>query len=505
MSYVHDFERGLTHAPGLLWHTVGGFLWIHIGIVLTALFLLVFVLMLTRMPRPVSARRIKPDKKSPVRWDEVAGLDEAKAELAEVVEFLRDPTRFAKVGARVPKGVLLHGPPGTGKTLLAKAVAGESGSAFFSVSAASFVEVYSGTGAARIRALFKAARKHAPSIIFIDELDAIGQVRATSGMNREQDQTLNQLLVELDGFGTKRNVIMIASTNRLDSLDPALLRPGRFDRQAFVPPPDIAARDAILAVHTRAKPLAADVRLNVIARVSAGLSGADLENICNEAAIRAGRAERKEITASDFDEAFERVLTGVFTHRTMSESEKRAIAYHEAGHAVISHLVDRSKTIHKVTIVPRGGALGYNLILPSKDRVLVQREELIGELQMLLGGRAAEQVVLGSISTGASGDLVHATQIARSMVSDWGMGGSVTTRTLDGSGSALSEELMRLRDSQTTQLCDDAYDDALRLLAEHRPALDRLAAALLERETLDRDEILALLHDVGTTRATTAA
>ncbi len=496
MEYLNAFVSGVTHALAIFVA--------NLGVLLILLLIAVMVMILRTMPRP-SAKRIKPDAKSHVTWDHVAGLAEAKAELAEVVEFLRDPARFAKLGARVPKGVLLYGPPGTGKTLLAKAVAGESGSAFFSVSASSFVEMYSGVGASRIRALFKAARKHAPAIIFIDELDAVGQVRAASGMNREQDQTLNQLLVELDGFETKHDVILIASTNRVDALDPALLRPGRFDRQAFVPPPDLAARIAILKVHTRTKPLGDDVDLTIAARSTAGLSGADLENICNEAAIRAARDHRRSISALDFDDALERVLAGLQTGRTMSDAEKLAVAYHEAGHALLAHLVSRLSAVHKVTIIPRGGALGYNLVLPTAERMLARRDDLISDLIMILGGRAAEQVALGAISNGAADDLRKVTEIARAMVFDWGMGESVTTRTVSADNFGLSEETKRLRDSEQTKLCDEAFDEAVRLISEHREALDRLAERLLERETLDREDILTILHDVTSAQATPTA
>ena len=317
------------------------------------------------MPRTAPAE-LKPESDSIVRWHDVAGVEEAKAELAEIIEFLRDPARFERLGARVPRGVLLHGPPGTGKTLLAKAVAAESGAAFFSQPASAFVEMFAGLGASRIRKLFDTARKHAPAIVFIDELDAVGAARQSSGgFNREQDQTLNQLLVELDGF-RRSDVVIMASTNRLDTLDAALLRPGRFDRQVYVSPPDLLAREQILNVHVRNKPIDESVDLTAIARATAGLTGADLENICNEAAIRATRAgPRRRITPIDFDDALERVVAGLKTHRTVSEDEKRMIAYHEAGHALLAHIVGRGMTIHKVTIVPRGGALGYNLYTPD--------------------------------------------------------------------------------------------------------------------------------------------
>ncbi|MDX6619897.1 MAG: cell division protease FtsH [Gaiellales bacterium] len=446
------------------------------------------------MPRTAPAE-LKPESESVVRWHDVAGVEEAKAELAEIIEFLRNPARFERLGARVPRGVLLHGPPGTGKTLLAKAVAAESGAAFFSQPASAFVEMFAGLGASRIRKLFDTARKHAPAIIFIDELDAVGAARQNVGFNREQDQTLNQLLVELDGF-KRTDVVIMASTNRLDTLDPALLRPGRFDRQVYVSPPDLVAREQILVVHVRNKPVDETVDLTSIARATAGLTGADLENICNEAAIRATRAGRESISDVDFDDALERVVAGLKTHRTVSEDEKRMIAYHEAGHALLAHIVGRGMTIHKVTIVPRGVSLGYNLYTPTDERVLATRDDLITRIVVLLGGRAGEEVALGEVSNGAGDDLERATAIARAMVFDWGLGESLTTRTVRADNFALSEEKKRRRDAEQSQICDYAYAEARRLLEENRETLERLASKLLERETLDREDVATMLHDV---------
>ncbi len=446
------------------------------------------------MPRTAPAE-LKPESDSIVRWHDVAGVEEAKAELAEIIEFLRDPIRFERLGARVPRGVLLHGPPGTGKTLLAKAVAAESGAAFFSQPASAFVEMFAGLGASRIRKLFETARKHAPAIIFIDELDAVGAARQNTSFNREQDQTLNQLLVELDGF-RRTDVVIMASTNRLDTLDAALLRPGRFDRQVYVSPPDLLAREQILNVHVRNKPIDDGVDLTSIARATAGLTGADLENICNEAAIRATRAGRASLTAIDFDDALERVVAGLKTHRTVSEEEKRMIAYHEAGHALLAHIVGRGMTIHKVTIVPRGGALGYNLYTPTDERVLSTRDDLITRIVVLLGGRAGEEVALGEASNGAGDDLERATGIARAMVFDWGLGESLTTRTVRADNFALSEDTKRQRDQEQSAICDFAYAEAKRLLVENRDALERLAMKLLERETLDREDVATMLDDV---------
>src|ERR671935_241476 len=377
------------------------------------------------MPR-VKPAQLQPDTETPVGWGDVAGAEEAKAELHEVVDFLRSPKRFERLGARVPKGILLYGPPGTGKTLLAKAVAHESGANFYSASASSFVEMFAGLGAARIRKLFLEARKNAPSIVFIDELDAVGAARTGHGFNREQDQTLNQLLVELDGFNVADQVVVMGASNRLQDLDPALLRPGRFDRQMLVPPPDLAGREAILRVHTRGKPLAADVDLTLIARQTAGLTGADLANIVNEAAIFAGRKELQYIRQVDFDAAMERVV----------------------------------------------------------------------RMTVALAGRAAEQIVFGRVTNGAASDLEKATEIARSMVFEWGMSDVVASRTMRADNYALSEETKRLRDQEQARLTDEAYSEALRLLQKHRGALDRIALALLEKETLNKDELGELLDGV---------
>ena len=447
------------------------------------------------MPR-VKPAAIEPNSQSAVGFEDVAGVTEAKAELHEVVDFLRHPRRFERLGARVPKGILLYGPPGTGKTLLAKAVAHESGAAFYSQSASSFVEMFAGLGASRIRKLFATARKHAPAIVFIDELDAVGAARTGHGLNREQDQTLNQLLVELDGFDTRDQVVVMGASNRLQDLDPALLRPGRFDRQVLVGPPDVAGREAILRVHTRGKPLAADVDLPLIARQTAGLTGADLANIANEAAIFAGRKERQYIHMSDFDAAMERVVAGLQQRRVVTEKEKRILAYHEAGHAVMSHLMGDMMPVQKATIVSRGQALGYTLNLPSEDRYMHTKEELVDMMKIFLGGRAAEQVVFGRVTNGAANDLERVTELARAMVFEYGMSEGAASRTMRADNYALSEETKRLRDSEQARLTDTAYDDALRLLEKHRAALDRVAHALLDKETLLREEIETLLAEV---------
>jgi cell division protease FtsH len=447
------------------------------------------------MPR-VKPNMTEPNSKTSVTFADVAGVEDAKAELQEVVDFLRDPKKFARLGARVPKGLLLYGPPGTGKTLLAKAVANESGASFYSQSASAFVEMFAGLGASRIRKLFATARKNAPSIIFIDELDAVGAARSGHGFNREQDQTLNQLLVELDGFETTEQVIVMGASNRIQDLDPALLRPGRFDRQLLVAPPDLAGRQRILEVHTRGKPLADDVDLQAVARHTAGLAGADLANICNEAAIFAGRRNLDAIGQAEFEAAMERVVAGLQQRRVVSEKEKRILAYHEAGHALMSYLMGDALPVHKVTIVSRGQALGYTLNLPMEERYLHTKEELIDMMKVFLAGRAAEQVVFGRVTNGAANDLEKATALARSMIFEYGMGEVVSSRTMRADNYALSEETKRLRDAEQGRLTDEAFQDAIRLITKHRSYLDRLATTLLEQETMNKEELDYLLAGI---------
>jgi cell division protease FtsH len=444
------------------------------------------------MPR-VKPQQIKPDSSQSVAWADIAGVDEAKAELQEIVEFLRDPARFAKLGAKVPKGILLHGPPGTGKTLLAKAVAHESGAQFFAQSAAAFVEMFAGLGAARIRRLFAIARKHEPAIIFIDELDAVGGRRGAD-FSGEKDQTLNQLLVEMDGFSTTGRLVVIAASNLLEKLDPALLRPGRFDRQIFVTPPDVKGRRGVLGVHTRDKPLTG-VDLGLVAAQTSGLTGADLANICNEAAIFAARRGATSIAGSDFDQALERVIAGVQSHRVLGSHEKRVVAYHEAGHALCGELLPSVDRVHRISIVPRGRALGYTLNLPAEDRYLKTREELLDYMTVLLGGRVAEQVVFGAITTGASDDLARVADIAHSMVHDYAMGSAGVGRTPDG-GVRLSETTLRLRDEERKELIEEARRAARRMISAHRRQLDALAGELLANEVLDRDAIERIMSGV---------
>ncbi|MBA2462703.1 MAG: ATP-dependent zinc metalloprotease FtsH [Actinobacteria bacterium] len=411
--------------------------------------------------------------------------------------------------------MLLYGPPGTGKTLLAKAVAHESGAKFYSQSASAFVEMFAGLGASRIRKLFQEARKNAPAIVFIDELDAVGTARQGGGFHREHDQTLNQLLVELDGFDESAQVVVMGASNRLQDLDPALLRPGRFDRQVLVGPPDLNGREAILRVHTRGKPLSNDIDLVLIARQTAGLTGADLANICNEAAIFAGRQELNTIGMAQFEGAMERVLAGLQQRRVVTEKEKRILAYHEAGHALMAHLMGDLMPIQKVTIVARGDALGYAYFLPLEERYLHTKEELLDVMKVALGGRAAEEIVFGRVTNGAANDLEKVTEIARSMVFEFGMSEVAPSRTMRADNHALSEETKRMRDSEQARLTDLAYEEAQRLLVKHRVSLDRLAGALLEKETLSREELLAMLgliepesrasETVGTVRALPAA
>jgi len=437
------------------------------------------------MPR-TKPQQIKPSSGESVTFADIAGVDDAKGELAEIVEFLRDPKAFQALGAKVPKGILLHGPPGTGKTLLAKAVANESGAQFFAQSAASFVEMFAGLGAARIRRLFATARKHEPAIIFIDELDAVGGRRGMD-ISGEKDQTLNQLLVEMDGFASSGRVVVIAASNLLDKLDPALLRPGRFDRQVFVVPPDVRGRLGVLQVHTRDKPLA-EVDLGLVAQQTSGLTGADLANICNEAAIFATRRGAKAIGAEDFDSAIERVIAGVQSKRVLNQHEKRVVAFHEAGHALCGELLPSVDRVHRISIVPRGRALGYTLNLPAEDRYLKTREELLDYMTVLLGGRVAEQIVFGAITTGASDDLKRVADISHSMVHDFAMVTSGVGRSPDGD-VRLSETTLRIRDEERHDLIEEARRAAHKLIVAHRRQLDALAGELLENEVLDRDAI----------------
>jgi len=438
------------------------------------------------MPR-TKPQQIKPESSDAIKWDDVAGAEEAKEELREVVEFLRDPKRFRRLGAKVPKGILLHGPPGTGKTLLAKAVASESKAKFFAQSASSFVEMFAGLGAARIRRLFREARKARPAIVFIDELDAVGATRGND-ISGEKDQTLNQLLVEMDGFAGTDELVVIAASNLIDKLDPALLRPGRFDRQIFVPPPDLNGRTEILNVHSRNKPLK-NVDLELVARQTSGLTGADLANICNEAAIFAGRQHRDVILMEDFEAALERVVAGMQSRRVINDHEKKVVAYHEAGHALCSELLPSVEKVHKISIIPRGRALGYTLNLPEEDRYLKSKDELLDHLVVLLGGRVAEHVVFGAITTGASDDLKRVYDISRAMIADYGMGTQLMSRRLPPDDFSVSDATRRMLDEEQQHITDLAYRRAQAMILEHRELLDEFAATLLHKEVLERADI----------------
>ncbi len=440
--------------------------------------------------------------KSTTRFQDVAGVDEAKDELEEIVKFLREPARFAVLGARTPKGVLLVGPPGTGKTLLARAVAGEANVPFFPVSGSDFVEVFVGVGAQRVRKIFAQAKAKAPAILFIDEIDAVGKSRSggsPGGANDEREQTLNQLLVEMDGFAARDGLIVLAATNRADTLDPALLRPGRFDRQVLVDRPDGLGREAILRVHARKLALAEDADLSKIARRTAGMAGADLENVLNEAALLAARTDKTSIGMFELDAAIDRVVAGLERKgRLVNEKERRIIAYHEGGHALVAELAPTADPVRKVSIIPRGlAALGYMQQTPE-DRHLLQEDELMDRLAVLLGGRAAEQIVFGKLSTGASNDLERATDLARRMVCEFGMSGVVGPVSFAGRdraehGAAMSDEVTTRIEAEVQTLLAQAFERACRDLTRHRAALDAVAEALLDCGSLERDELLRLM------------
>jgi cell division protease FtsH len=459
---------------------------------------LIFVLWRTlRLMPQTKPVQLKPEANLDVGWEDIAGVDEAKAELREVVEFLREPKQFVRLGAKVPKGVMLHGPPGTGKTLLAKAVAHESGAQFFSQSASSFVEMFAGLGAARIRRLFREARKAEPAIVFIDELDAVG-ARRGSDNNSEREQTLNQLLVEMDGFSSAADgrVVVMAASNLLEKLDPALLRPGRFDRQVFVSPPNVKGRERILRVHTANKPLRDDVDLHIIAQQTSGLTGADLANICNEAAIFCARRAGRAIAPEDFDHALERVIAGVQSSTTLNAHERRVVAFHEAGHALCRELLDSVDRVHKISIVPRGNALGYVVNLPDEDSYLKTRDELIDQMTVLLGGRVAEQVVFGAVTTGAANDLQRVEEITHAMVHQYAMGSGDAPQAAIKDQDALSDLTRRIRDEEQRELAFEAHRTAWELVTGHRELLDKIAAELLEHETLERAQIDHIMHGV---------
>src|SRR5215211_90594 len=478
---------------GSFWKDMESFALTWLPIIFMGLIAIAVVWMVQYMPR-TKPQEIAPSSSSSVRWEDVAGVEEAKDELREVVEFMRDPKRFKKLGAKVPKGILLHGPPGTGKTLLAKAVARESNAKFFAQSASSFVEMFAGLGAARIRRLFRQARKAAPAIVFIDELDAVGATRGND-VSGEKDQTLNQLLVELDGFGEADNVVVIAASNLLEKLDPALLRPGRFDRQILVTPPDLKGRRNILDVHTRDKPLAEDVDMEAVARQTSGMTGADLANICNEAAFFGGRDHREILVTKDFQGALERVVAGMQSRRVITDHEKRVVAYHEAGHALCSELLESVEKVHRISIIPRGKALGYTLNLPEEDRYLKTKEELLDYMVVLLGGRVTEHLVFGTITTGASDDMRKVHEISRSMVTEYGMGTELMSKQVPTDDYSMSDYTRRQVDEEQQYLTDLAHRRAMKMVSENRPLLEALAHTLLENEVLERDDIQRLVAD----------
>jgi cell division protease FtsH len=447
-----------------------------------------------------SKSRLARHGRGTVSFADVAGADEAKADLEEIVEFLRDPKKFTRLGGRMPRGALLAGEPGNGKTLLARAVAGEAGCEFFSVSGSDFVEMFVGTGAARVRDLFRQARAHAPAIVFIDEIDAVGRRRgeaANVGSQDEREQALNQLLVEMDGFKPSDSVVVLAATNRPDVLDPALLRRGRFDRRVTVGYPDLRGREGILEVHAKGLPLAPDVSLEAMARGTGGMSGADLASIVNEAALAASRRGSGSVEMADLEEARDRVLLGSERRSiVLTKGDRRLTAYHEAGHAVAGLLLSGLDPVHKVTIIPRERSLGVTASLPERDRHTHASSELRARLVMLMAGRAAEEHILGAdhVTTGAGGDIQHATRIARRMVVRFGMSKRLGMVDLSAEEEPLAAHTARLVDEEIRQIIDEAYQDALELLEEHRDLMDRIAAALLEKETLGRDELRELVE-----------
>lgn len=455
------------------------------------------------------AKRMTRDQPR-ISFKDVAGVDEAVEELDEIKEFLANPGKFQALGAKIPKGVLLVGPPGTGKTLLARAVAGEAGVPFFSISGSDFVEMFVGVGASRVRDLFEQAKAAAPCIVFIDELDAVGRMRGAGlgGGHDEREQTLNQLLVEMDGFDLKDNVIIMAATNRPDVLDAALLRPGRFDRQIVVDRPDLKGRTEILKIHTRGKPVGEEIDLEVLARRTPGFTGADLANMVNEAALLAARHGKKKVEMEELEEAIERVVAGPEKKsRLISDKEKRVIAYHESGHALVGHVLPNTDPIHKISIISRGRALGYTLALPIEDKFLNTKGEMLDELAMLLGGRVAEEIAIGDITTGASNDIERATKLARQMITRYGMSDKLGPMTLgedqhevflgrDFSATPnYSQEIAFEIDKEVRRLIDEAFDKAHKILSERREQLDLMSEVLVERETVDKEELAALLEN----------
>ncbi len=507
-----DFET--TPAPGPPWWTslLGTFLPI-----LLLVGLIFFMMQQTQgggskvMQFGKSKAKLHNEEKKKVTFEDVAGADEVKEELEEVVEFLQNPKKFSELGAKIPKGVLLFGPPGTGKTLLARAVAGEAGVPFFSISGSDFVEMFVGVGASRVRDLFEQAKKNSPCILFIDEIDAVGRQRGAGlgGGHDEREQTLNQLLVEMDGFETNEGIIIIAATNRPDILDPALLRPGRFDRQVTVDTPDVVGREAILKVHSRGKPLAEDADLSVLARRTPGFTGADLENLLNEAALLAARKERKNIPMVDLENSVERVIAGPEKKsRMMSDYEKKLVAYHEGGHAIVGHYLTNTDQVHKVSIIPRGRAGGYTLLLPKEDRRFTTKSQIMDQVAMLLGGRVSEALVLKEISTGAQNDLERATELIRKMITEFGMSDELGPLTFGTKQEQvfLGRDIARDRnyseavafsiDKEARRIMDERYNKAKQVLLDNMDKLHAVAKTLIEKETLEASEFESLLNQM---------
>ena len=494
------------------------------GLLTTLLPILIFVLLFFFMMQQTqgggnrvmsfgkSRAKLHTDEKKKVTFEDVAGADEVKEELVEIVDFLKNPKKFNEIGAKIPKGVLLFGPPGTGKTLLARAVAGEADVPFFSISGSDFVEMFVGVGASRVRDLFEQAKKNAPCIVFIDEIDAVGRQRGAGlgGGHDEREQTLNQLLVEMDGFSPNEGIIIVAATNRPDILDPALLRPGRFDRQIVVDAPDVKGREEILKVHAKGKPLDEDVDMSVLARRTPGFTGADLSNLINEAALLAARFGKKKVSMSELENSIERVIAGPEKKsKVISDKEKRLVSYHEAGHALVGYLLPNTDPVHKVSIIPRGRAGGYTLLLPKEDRYYMTRSMLLDQVVMLLGGRVAEDVVLKEISTGAQNDLERATGIVRKMIMEFGMSDALGPLTLGHKQETpflgrdisrdrnYSEEVAFAIDQEVRKMIDRSYDKAKDLLVQHRATLDLIAQKLIEKETLEAEEFAQIMRDAG--------
>ncbi len=465
-----------------------------------------------------SKHRVFAEDDVKVSFADVAGVDEAEQELKEIVEFLKTPKKYTALGGRIPKGVLLVGPPGTGKTLLARAVAGEAKVPFFSLSGSEFVEMFVGVGAARVRDLFSQAEQKAPCIIFIDELDALGRARVQSpmGSHEEREQTLNQLLAEMDGFDSRKAIIIMGATNRPEVLDPALLRPGRFDRQVLVDKPDVKGREEVLRIHTKNVKLAPGVDLKIVAARTAGFAGADLANLVNEAALLAARKDKTQVEMADFEEAIDRLIAGLEKKRVMSKKEREIVAYHESGHAIVATAIPGMDPVHKISIVQRGfGALGYTMQLPLEDRYLMQRRDLHNQLAVLLGGRTAEEIALGEISTGAQNDLQRATDIARAMVTEWGMSDTLGAINYDGhkrskfldismgpERGAYAEDTARLIDAEVKRIMNEAHGEARRILSERRDLLETVTRRLLDKEVMEGDELRTILGIPASTAET---